>query len=104
VPAIRLVLEIDQRVNPAAAKKDVVPLLYLGVGLSRGRENDEEALDVLTEALDAADLTPESYVKNSLWARAELSRLLRRLDRHAEAKEIEMRIRCVVQQAFVVQD
>jgi hypothetical protein len=37
--------------NPAAAKQDVL----LGGRLFRGRENNEEALDVLTEALDAVD-------------------------------------------------
>lgn len=93
VPAIRFVLGIYQRVNPNAVAKDVVPLLYLGVALSRSREHEDEALDTLTEALTAADLSPDKYMKNSLWARAEYSRLLRRFGKTTEAEEQEGRIR-----------
>jgi hypothetical protein len=90
------VLGIYQRVNPNAATKDVVPLLYLGVALSRCRDKDEEALEVLTQALDTADQTRDKFVKNALWARAELSRLLRRIGRQTEAEGYESEIRQVV--------
>lgn len=93
IPSIRFALGIYHRVNPNSAKKDIVPLLYLGVALSRSGEHEQEALDTLAEALDAADETPDMYLRNMLWARAEYSRILKRLGRMTEAEEQEGRIR-----------
>ncbi|KAF9461810.1 hypothetical protein BDZ94DRAFT_1263047 [Collybia nuda] len=94
VPAIQFVSEIYQRENPdVAVKKDVVPMLYLGVALSRSRKHDDEALNTLEQALAAADLTPDQNLKNTLWGRAEYSRLLRRFGKMAEAEAQESHIR-----------
>jgi hypothetical protein len=82
--------------KPNVVTKDAFPRLYLGVALSRSRDNNDEALKVLTQALDSADQAPGLYVKNALWARAELSRPLRRIGWQTEAEGCEDKTRQVM--------
>lgn len=81
--------------NPSSQTIALVPLAYLGVALSRSREHDGEALEILTKVLSDAHRTAVPYQKHFLWSRAELSRLLRRLDRTGEAEKHEDMLRCV---------
>jgi hypothetical protein len=92
------VLRIRHFLNQEDPEYNLMPQIYLGVILSRTRkqEYEAEALEVLTVALAAADKTPQPYEMHLLWPRAELSRLLRRLDRTAEAEEHEAIFRYVV--------
>lgn len=83
----------------------LAPLGYLGVALSRTREHDNDALAVLTDILNLKDTQIIPNLKDNLaslgfhtfiWHRAEVSRLLRRLDRVTEAEEHEDLLRLVV--------
>ena len=81
-------LDHYNQTNPkAATEKDLIPLLYLGVALSK-TEAKEEAVAVLEEALNEADKRYyDTGPRNVLWARAHLSRLLRSMNRQREAKQ-----------------
>ncbi|RDB18029.1 hypothetical protein Hypma_000701 [Hypsizygus marmoreus] len=93
IPALQFVISIYKKCNPNTTDVDVVPTLYLGVALAKAGENDEEALNVLEQALRDADSSPRPSPKNSLWARAHLSRLLRKMKKTSEAEQVEALIR-----------
>ncbi|KAF9461806.1 hypothetical protein BDZ94DRAFT_1263033 [Collybia nuda] len=89
VPALRVVISIHKRLNPSNRTIPLVPLAHLGVALSRSRKHDDEALEILRKVLSRPYNAFDSFEKILLWPRAELSRLLRRFGRTAEAKKHE---------------
>ena len=72
-------------------KRDATPELFLAVTLVKSPEKEEEALSLFSSAfahIDADD-SPGPGPRSELWARASWARLLRRMDRIAEAEEQE---------------
>lgn len=79
-------------------KKDITPLLYLGVALSKTRGKAQKAVEVFNEAFGYTLEKPGT--RTELWSRAYMSRLLRRMDRVREAETQEKLIRS--EDAFLV--
>jgi hypothetical protein len=90
---VKLVLEEFDKINQGN-KRDVVPLLYLGVALHKVQGKEEEALKAFKDGFGYNELHPGSTGPNTeLWAQASMSRLLRRMGRVSEAEEQETKIR-----------
>jgi hypothetical protein len=90
IPAVTFVLDIFNKTDPG--EKDVNPMLYLGIALSKAGGREEEALHALNDALEVASITESSW-RNAIWGKAHLSRLLRRMGRTSEAERQEQGIR-----------
>jgi len=90
--ALRVVLEGYNRIYGGPAK-DPVPILYFAVALSKTPGEEERALREFQDGLSNIAIGPEAPVKNLLWAKSNLARLLRHLNRVPEAEEQEKFIR-----------
>ncbi|KIM43155.1 hypothetical protein M413DRAFT_55154, partial [Hebeloma cylindrosporum] len=85
---LRVVLEGYNRIYGGPAK-DAVPILYFAVALSKTPGEEERALREFHDGLSHIDIGPDAPVKNLLWAKSNLARLLRRLNRVTQAEEQE---------------
>ena len=67
--------------------KDVTPMLYLAVALHKQPGEEQKALQIFEEAAEGNPMS--QYHQTLLWARSNIARLLRRLNRAKEAKTHE---------------
>ena len=76
------------------AKRDVTPELYLAVAIHKVPDKAQEALLLFSSAFEHLDTddAPAVGPRSELWARASWARLLRRLERVAEAEAQEQLI------------
>lgn len=86
VPYIQTCIAQFRRFHPAT-EKDVTPMLYLATSLSLQPGKEQDALIQFREAIDAGG--DSSAFRTTLWARAHISRMLRRMGRLQEAKAEE---------------
>jgi hypothetical protein len=92
-PYLKLVLEQYDKVHQGS-EGDVTPLLYLGVSLHKAEGKEAEALKAFEDGFKYNGLRPGQTGPNTeLWAKASMSRLLRRMGKVSEAEEKEAEIR-----------
>ncbi|KAJ3503904.1 hypothetical protein NLJ89_g8224 [Agrocybe chaxingu] len=70
-------------------KTAVIPMLFLGVALSRHEGEEERSIRAFTEAFSNLGDIPKMPEKNLIWARANMARMLRRMNRIEEASQQE---------------
>jgi hypothetical protein len=70
-----------------------VPTLYFAVALSKKPGEEEHALREFQDGLNHTAIGPDAPVKNLLWAKSNMARLLRHLNRVSQAEEQEEFIR-----------
>ncbi|CAA7262990.1 unnamed protein product [Cyclocybe aegerita] len=70
-------------------KTAVIPMLFLGVALSRHEGEEERSVRAFTEAFSNLGDIPKMPEKNLIWARANMARMLRRMNKTEEASQQE---------------
>jgi hypothetical protein len=92
VPYPKSVLSHYAKINKSGAK-DVTPMVYLSVALSRQPGQEDEALRIFMNPAEGEPMASNSHTL--LWTRASMARMLRKMGKEKLAQEQEDMVLCM---------